>query len=1058
MNRHGFVWSTGVIVLFGLAGVWCAPRASCAQTTEAQPPDPALRDYLAGNGLLNRGLYDLAVVEYRRFLSEHADHDRAPVARYGLSVCLFRIENHEKAIVQLRELSKLEDFEYAAEVATMLGQSHLATKQYLPSAEAFQRCAREHPKHSLADEAATGATEALYLGGKYDEAAGWARLMATRWADSPLRVRAEFFGGLAEMARKGYAEAAELFASVLDRDKDGPFSDQASLLLAQCHERRSGLVDAIRQYHKLLKRKKTKYAPEALFALGALHHQRGELKEAGIALDTLLDRFDKSKVIPEGNLLRGRVAFEQEDYDAAHSFFKAAGEADAALRDRAAYWMAKCDLRRERYDRASTRLTDAVEAFPDSGLIAEMWYDLAIAHLRTEAFETAIEALTTFRKRFSEHALAPDALHLLAMTEHQRRGFDESLRYCKDFLATYPSHGAAAGVAFLAAENDFLAGRYDQAVNGYKQYLSHHGDDDQVARAELRLGTALHRLERYDEAETFLADATDRADDAPVFRSSRLTLGDIHFRRSEWKQAEAQLRSYLAAGFEQPGADDALIKLGLSLQRQNRPKDAGVVYDQLLDRFGDSPHRLQALFEKGQTLVIRKEHAEAEGVFKKVLEDGADSRFAAHALNHLATLAMRKGDFDAADALYGRASGSASDKALKAGAAHQRIKALMASKKFAEAERAIRAYLSDYPGDENTPAAKAQLAIALARQNKLAEAVGAVDEAVSSPSSLDPALLSAAHYEKAWCLRELGRTDEAAVVYRTLIDGGVTREYELHALLELAGIEIDAKRFKQAAAFLRRIRDSADAGDVPPVIMGQATYRLGACAFELNQRADAVALFEEFLTGYPQSELLPSAAFYAGESAFTLGRFERAVKHLTQVTEEFSSDEAAGPSMLRLGEALAQLQRFSASERVFRDYLGKYDDSERWYQAQFGLGWAREHQQRYGEAITTYRELLDRHQGATTARAQFQIGECLFAEQKYEEAAGELLKVDILYDYPEWSAAALFEAGRCFTKLNKVAEARDQFQRVVDKHKDSRWAQLAAQQLSALAEASVPGR
>jgi len=1058
MNRHRFVWSTGVIVLFGLAGVWHAPQVSCAQTSEAEAPDPALGDYLAGNGLLNRGLYDLAAVEYRRFLSEHADHDRASVARYGLSVCLFRIKSHEEAIVQLRALSKVEDFEYAAEVATMLGQSHLALKQYLPAAEAFQECAREFAQHSLADEAAAGAAEALYLAGKYDEAAGWAHLMATRWADSPLRVRAEFFGGLSEMARKGYAEAAKLFDSVLDRNQDGPFSDQAALLLAQCHERSDGLADAIRQYHKLLKRKKTKYAPEALFALGALHHQRGELKEAGIALDTLLDRFGESKVVPQGNLLRGRVAFEQEDYDAAHSFFKAAGEADAALRDRAAYWMAKCDLRRERYDRASTRLTDAVEAFPESELIAEIWYDLAIAQLRQEAFGPAIDALNTFRKRFGEHALAPDALHLLAMTEHQRRGFDESLRYCSEFLATYPLHRAVAGVAFLAAENDFLAGRYDQAVNGYKQYLSRYGDDVQASQAKLRLGTALHRLERYDEAEPFLADATGDANDAPVFGSRHLTLGDIHFRRGEWKLAEAQLRSYLSAGLDQPGADDALIKLGLSLQRQDRPKEAGVVYDQLLDRFPESPHRLQALFEKGQTLVMLNEPAEAEDVFKKVLEAGADSRFAAHALNHLATLAMRKGDFDTADALYGRASGSASDEGLKAGASYQQIKALMASKKFAEAERAIRAYLSGYPADENVPAAKAELAIALARQNKWAEAVGAVDEAVSSGASLEPALFSAAQYEKAWCLRELGRTEEAAAEYRTLIDRGVTREYELHALLELAGIEIDAKRFKQAATFLRRIHESVDAGDVPPSIMGQATYRLGVCAFELKQHADAVALFEEFLAGYPHSELVASAAFYAGESAFTVGQFERAVKHLTRVTEEFSSDAVAGPGMLRLGEALAQLQRFSASERVFRDYLDKYDDGERWYQAQFGLGWARENQQRYGEAITTYRALIARHQGATTARAQFQIGECLFAEQKYEEAAGELLKVDILYDYPEWSAAALFEAGRCFAKLNKVAEARDQFQRVVDKHKDSRWAQMAAQQLSVLVDASVPGR
>ena len=119
---------------------------------------------------------------------------------------------------------------------------------------------------------------------------------------------------------------------------------------------------------------------------------------------------------------------------------------------------------------------------------------------------------------------------------------------------------------------------------------------------------------------------------------------------------------------------NALIKLGLSLQRQNRPQEAGDVYDQLLDHFPDSPHRLQALFEKGQTLVMRKQHADAGRMFKKVLDEGSDSRFAPHALNHLATLAMRDGDFDEADTLYGRAAGSASDEDLKAGAGYHRIR------------------------------------------------------------------------------------------------------------------------------------------------------------------------------------------------------------------------------------------------------------------------------------------------------------------------------------------------------------------------------------------------
>lgn len=47
-----------------------------AQDAQNDGPDPALRDYLSANGLLNRGLYELATAEYRKFLSEHEDHEK----------------------------------------------------------------------------------------------------------------------------------------------------------------------------------------------------------------------------------------------------------------------------------------------------------------------------------------------------------------------------------------------------------------------------------------------------------------------------------------------------------------------------------------------------------------------------------------------------------------------------------------------------------------------------------------------------------------------------------------------------------------------------------------------------------------------------------------------------------------------------------------------------------------------------------------------------------------------------------------------------------------------
>jgi TolA-binding protein len=203
---------------------------------------------------------------------------------------------------------------------------------------------------------------------------------------------------------------------------------------------------------------------------------------------------------------------------------------------------------------------------------------------------------------------------------------------------------------------------------------------------------------------------------------------------------------------------------------------------------------------------------------------------------------------------------------------------------------------------------------------------------------------------------------------------------------------------------------------------------------------------------------MASARFHAGESFFRLGRHEDAVKHLTHLVDDFADSKEHGPALLRLGESLANLQHWARSERVFTEYLSGYGSSEHWYQAQFGVGWARENQKRYDEAIDAYRKVTSRHQGPKTARAQFQIGECLFAKKRYDEAVRELLKVDILYAYPEWSAAALYEAARCFEKLGKVVEARAHFKLVVDQHKQTRWAQLATQRLTEIASTGLPGR
>jgi TolA-binding protein len=320
-------------------------------------------------------------------------------------------------------------------------------------------------------------------------------------------------------------------------------------------------------------------------------------------------------------------------------------------------------------------------------------------------------------------------------------------------------------------------------------------------------------------------------------------------------------------------------------------------------------------------------------------------------------------------------------------------------------------------------------------------------------------MMASLHYEKAWCHRGLKQLPEAAADYQALLDlpdGGVLRYY---AMLELSELQADDKKFAEAASRLHELR-SLLAGDekAPPELDTQATYRLAVCEFNMNQFDSAAGLFDEFIDKAAENEqLLASALMLAGESHYKSNRHAEAASRFTRALAAQPDDESAPTALLRLADAHAALKQWPQSQSAAEKFLDQFDNNEQWFAARFALGWALENQGELDDAIDAYRAVVDRHQGETAARAQFQIGQCLFAQKKFDEAARELVKVDILYAYPAWSAAALYEAGRCFRSLNDPVAARRHFEQVVRDHASTEWAPLAQKQLTELASTTLPG-
>lgn len=1035
---------------------------SVASAIAAETPDDdgdALRAYYAGNGFLNRGLYDLAADEYRAFLSEHADHDKAGVARYGLAVSLYRLGKHADAAEQLDQLKDNDDFAFAAEVLTLLGRCRLTLGDDAAAAAAFERVVDHHEDHKLAPDATVGLCEALYRLGRYDDAMKQARRLISRWPNHELVPRALYFDGLSLMATGAYKDAAGRFERIVEKSPDSPFVEHATLLLAQCDHQTQQWDEATRCYREAIQRG-GQYAADAMAGLGMLLEQRGESAEAGRLLDQFLKNNTNHPMAIAAKFHRARAYFDADEFDRAQAMFEQVAGADGDLQDDATYWAAKCRLRQEDAADAGRRLKRAIEQNPTSDLLPEMRYDLAVALVRTNALEEATTVLREFLDQHAEHALAADALYLLATTTHQQQKYDESLEHCRAFLSKYRKSDLAAATSYLAAENEFLASRYDDARKSYERFLRDYPGDSQSGAARYRLGMALYHLHDFAKAKTSLTPAADAVGENAAYRPALLALGDIAFEEGDWGTAESRLVAYLSGGTDVAGADDALLKLGLARERQERYAPAIEAFDRLIAGFPESPQRLQAIFERGQSLLAAGDLDRAAEALQRVLDEGGESRFAPFALNHLGDIATRRKQFEKAAELYARA-GQGGEKSVEADALLAQGLARMSAGEFDAAEKALGEFCERYGDHARAPEAAAQRAIALSRLDRHQDALQAIRKIEKRDADkLSESLRAALTYEKAWCLRQTGDNDSSAEAYRALLDMTQDAGLRSHAMLGLAEIEAEAGRKEQAAAMLRELRKMADekSSTVSADVREQMLYRLGVCEFELDHFNAAADALELLIHDYAKSDFVASASYFCGEAHFRAGRHAAAVEQFQRVVDQHSEDAAYGPSLLRLGECLAQLQRWKPSEDAFAAYLAKFGDAPGAYQAQFGVAWARENQARYEEAVAAYRKVIDTHKGPTAARAQFQIGECLFAQNKYEDAVRELLKVDILFAYPQWSAAALFEAGRCFEKLGKNVEARDQFKQVDEKYAETEWAAMARQQLGAMADAAPPGR
>ena len=876
-----------------------------------------------------------------------------------------------------------------------------------------------------------------------------------------------------------------------------------TLLAARAHHRTKSLDDASRLYEALTRNAAGEpaadiNAAESWYGLALIADEQSRHDDViGAAQQAERSNELTGKPGYQASLDRvvARAAFATQKYDLAatrHDAIAAAGDADMCDH----FTRALCDLRQGNSGAAADHLSavleqaEADETNPidnaDACVLA-MRRDLIVARLESGDDAGAFAAASNAVAR---HPDPSRDLFRLAAWAAFRAGDHDAAMESVDAYRAIPGDEAseeAIAVELIAADAASALDDRTRSSRALANVLDRNPDHPDKDVIRLRLAFDLHTLgneeaafEQLDPLLTRVLKSPEPGDAALDLPAAFLLKGDHALRASGPENAIQPLRE--ARDRAQKRSDRAvMIDASLLLARAERLVGEGERAVAVLDRLvqeidADSLDRdnwRRMMYERGVAFESMDDAGEAVTVLQALTtrdrtEDIGFDALRRSSLEHLAAAAMRDGQFLVASNTWTELESLLTQPAERLEASWQRAVASESAGNHAETlDRYLAVAEQMQAADEDTRVAfprersdallrAAFASIRLEDDQRITKVVPMV---LADPSTSDAISRPVLMYATIRSYRMLDDDDSAASLTNALLaeapdapesvfaaveesarlldgdedadDIAITRatarpllEFACEKLSsETSSLDAADRNALKIAAFGRRARQRLIAGDMP-----------GAAA-----DADIVI----GMNPPPAEDVMIANRMIAAEALTATGRLSDAATQLEAVRAAKIDPALRESATFRLAECRTRLQEWKSAETLYRSILETEPKSRQWFRAAFGLGWSLEQQSRYAPAIAVYESVIAGHEGTTAARSQFQIGECHFAQGDFEEAVRAFLRTDAAYNAPEWQAAALYEAARCFRSLNRAADADQQMDRLVRRFPESAWTKRA---------------
>ncbi len=670
----------------------------------------------------------------------------------------------------------------------------------------------------------------------------------------------------------------------------------------------------------------------------------------------------------------------------------------------------------------------------------------------------------------------------------------------------------AATKQLMAANGLFQRGLFKLAAQEYSDFLAANGSHPQATAARYALGVCRLRLGEHEKAIEALE---------PVARESKFeqrddalaVLGYCQLVTKQYDKANDSFAELLDRYPKSKQVESAACYQAQALYLSGKFPAAARACEEFLRKYSSSDKRPAALYFLVLSQHAQNQHDKVLQTIAQLNRDHPDSSYKVDALLLAGQSLEAQGKLDAAIEQYRRMASVAPD-ARKPDACFSLGVALYKAGKYDEAARELTTVVNEYSKSNYVKPARLQLGLAQLAAHQTDEARRTLEQVArddtaraadaryglslcdiadkkfeSARAMLDtlvflnppPANLTQVLLDRAVCLMELGKYDEAAREFESLVSqhSGASQAPEaiyrnafcLHKLAKYEQSHTLCERlaklpksdFSTSAAELdgenlfllgkyddaQRVFTSLAAGADSPQKKLRFVLRQGQCEYYTANYAKAVEILRPLSEdpNVEQSDELRVAIFLCGDALLQQAKNAEAAEMLKRYVTSAKGDKAE--AMFKLAHAELAAGKSDEAQHTFADLTQGPADSPWVQRGLLEYGQVLFNAKQHDRAASTLQRLLDANAPAElSAPAIYLLGWIDFDAKRFEQAAEQWKKLTDKYAGDKLAADAAFQRGVALKDAGKLDESLDALQSFAASHADHPNA-TKARQLSA---------